>query len=99
MMNVKEDTVYSWETLGRSPAIGQWPAIIRFLGYVPFAKGDSFADRLKAYRKLCGLTQQQLADELGVAMLTVRTWEAGTHQPRPETRERVEQLIEFVYRA
>ncbi|MCH8963300.1 MAG: helix-turn-helix transcriptional regulator [Bacteroidetes bacterium] len=64
---------------------------------MPFAKGESFAERLKAYRKLHGLTQQQLADELGVAMLTVRTWEAGTHQPRPETRERVEGVIKRAF--
>ena len=51
--------------------------------------GESFPEKLKAYRKLRGLTQQQLADALGVVLPTVQTWEAGIHQPMPKTRERV----------
>lgn len=31
----------------------------------------------KAYRELCGITQQQAADSCGVALVTVKKWERG----------------------
>ena len=85
-----------WELNRRPPKIQYVPIIIDFLGYVPFSMGESFPEKLKAYRKLRGLTQQQLADVLGVVLPTVQTWEAGIHQPRPEMRERVEGVIAVV---
>ena len=83
----------NWERNRCEPKIQYLPKIIDFLGYAPFAKGESFPERLKSYRKLRGLTQRQLADELGVVLPTVQTWEWGIHQPRPKTREQVERYI------
>jgi DNA-binding transcriptional regulator YiaG len=40
------------------------------------------ADRVRALRERLGLTQQQLADELGVRQQTVSEWETGVYQPR-----------------
>ena len=40
-----------------------------------------------------GLTQRQLAQELGVDPTTVLKWEAAVSQPMEKTRKRVEQLI------
>jgi DNA-binding transcriptional regulator YiaG len=40
------------------------------------------ATRLLALRRRLGLTQQQLADELGVRQQTVSEWETGAYQPR-----------------
>ena len=70
--------------------------IIGFLGYVPFSPGESFPERLKSYRKLKGLTQRQLARELGVDPTTVMKWEVGTSQPAPGTREQVLGVIDGV---
>jgi transcriptional regulator with XRE-family HTH domain len=39
---------------------------------------DTFATRVKLYRKLKGLRQEDLASELGIGVSTVRTWERGT---------------------
>lgn len=41
-----------------------------------------FNERLKALRKERGLTQTELADAAGVALMTVQRWEAGTNEPR-----------------
>jgi transcriptional regulator with XRE-family HTH domain len=41
----------------------------------------NFADRLTAARKQQGLTQQQLADRVGVHVTQLRRYEAGTNQP------------------
>ena len=79
----------------RAPKIQYVPTITRFLGYVPFSMGESFPEKLKAYRMLKGLTQQELADALGVVLPTVQTWETGIHQPMPKMRERVLGVISF----
>ena len=36
-----------------------------------------FAERLKRYRREKGMTQQELADELGVSNKTISRWESG----------------------
>lgn len=35
------------------------------------------------FRTTLGLSQQELADELGVTQAAVSQWESGTKQPRP----------------
>jgi DNA-binding transcriptional regulator YiaG len=40
------------------------------------------ADRVRLLRERLGLTQRQLADELGVRQQTVSEWETGMYQPR-----------------
>ena len=94
-IGVDADTIMHWELNRRAPKIQYVPKIIRFLGYVPFSMGASFPEKLKAYRMLKGLTQQELADALGVVLPTVQTWETGIHQPMPKMRERVLGVISF----
>ena len=43
---------------------------------------SSFGTMLKAFRTRRGLTQQQLADQLGVRRNTIGTWEWGEYLPR-----------------
>src|SRR5262245_17855512 len=40
------------------------------------------AERVRALRERLGLTQRQLADELGTRQQTVSEWETGVYQPR-----------------
>ena len=96
-IGVDADTVMHWELNRRDPKTQYIPKIIGFLGYVPFSMGESFPEELKAYRMLYGLTQQQLADVLGVVLPTVQTWEAGIHQPMPKMRERVLRVIKQAF--
>lgn len=43
---------------------------------------ENFGARLKALRKKAGLTQSQLAEKIGVSLLTLFRWEKGERQPR-----------------
>lgn len=38
---------------------------------------------LKKLRERAGLTQRQLADALGVTIVTISSWERGVKEPRP----------------
>jgi DNA-binding transcriptional regulator YiaG len=40
----------------------------------------------RAIRKAAGVSQQRVADELGVHWTTVARWERGERQPRPKQR-------------
>ena len=40
------------------------------------------ASRLRALREHLGLTQQQMAEELGTRQQTISEWETGRYQPR-----------------
>ena len=71
-----EDTVVLWEKHGREPSIRQWPAIIALLGEYPFPT-ETGAEQLLAYRRQEGLTQQELADRLGVSEWSIRQKEKG----------------------
>jgi len=47
-----------------------------------------------AIRHAAGITQQQLADELGVDRVTVARWELGQRTPRGDLRRRYVDLLE-----
>ncbi len=53
----------------------------------------SFASRLKAARDKAGLSQAQLASQLGVSPGTVGGWEKGTHRIRIATLARLARLF------
>lgn len=80
-IGVTANTITNWEWDQTTPVIRYWPGIIEWLGFVPFKVGESLPERIRAYRKLHGLTQHKLAQRLGVDESTVQKWEAGKHRP------------------
>ena len=44
----------------------------------------SFADRLKEARRICGLSQEELAEQLDVSRQAVGKWEQGQSYPEVE---------------
>ncbi len=51
---------------------------------------DTFTKRLRAYRKLKHMTQQDFAQVLGVSVAIVGGWERGTREP---TEAQVEKIM------
>lgn len=43
---------------------------------------ENFGSRLRAFRKKAGLNQTQLAEKIGVSLLTLFRWEKGERAPR-----------------
>lgn len=92
-MGVDKTSVYNWEKNRTQPALWQIPRILEFLGNDPFGEGGPLGERLKQYRKAHGITQKDLARQLGVDPGTLGRWENG-RRPCDESRQR--ELIAFL---
>lgn len=57
------------------------------------AKQPTTAAIIRAARLACGLSQQDLADRLGIASITVSKWERGVHTPSWETLVQVAEVL------
>lgn len=53
-------------------------------------------ERIKALREHLGMTQRQLADELGVRQQTISEWEVGVYIPRRSTQKYLSLIAERV---
>lgn len=53
---------------------------------------DEVGGRLRAARRSAGLTQKQLAEELGVEAITVSRWERGATSPSLQRLRRIAEL-------
>lgn len=81
-LNVSDITIYLWEGNKVQPSIVQIPKIIDFLGQDPYEKNvEKLKDKLREYRRVHGLTQKNLAANLGVDHTTLAGWERGEHRP------------------
>lgn len=50
-------------------------------------------DNLMIMRKRHGLTQEQLARELGVCKMTINRYETGAHSPDRNTLKRIAEIL------
>ncbi|MGB9006353.1 MAG: helix-turn-helix transcriptional regulator [Candidatus Aminicenantales bacterium] len=81
-LNVSDVTVYLWEKNRVKPSLAQIPKIIEFLGQDPLKKeSDNLGDKIREYRRVHGLTQKKLAEQLGVDQTTLAGWERREHKP------------------
>ena len=58
---------------------------------------DQLAQRIRAFRKLKGMTQQQLADRLGVSVAVLGSLERGTRKQEPKLLERIAETLGIDY--
>ncbi len=67
VLAVDETTVWNWESNRTEPLTKHLPALISFLGYIPFEPtGASLDERLLEYRRRSGLSQKKLARAIGI---------------------------------
>jgi transcriptional regulator with XRE-family HTH domain len=88
--NVSDITIYLWEKNKVQPSLAQIPKIIEFLGRVPFEKSaEKMGDKLREYRRVHGLSQKKLAEQLGIDLSTLAGWENGKHQPTKKLLDKI----------
>ncbi|AGA59681.1 Putative DNA-binding protein [Thermobacillus xylanilyticus] len=58
---------------------------------------DHLALRIRAFRKLKGLTQQQLADRMGVSVAVLGSLERGTRRPDSKLMQRIAESLGIDY--
>src|SRR5690606_17292568 len=58
---------------------------------------DQLALRIRAFRKLKGMTQQQLADRLGVSVAVLGSLERGTRKPETKLLTRIAETLGVSY--
>lgn len=92
-LGVCAESVRNWERGHTEPALASWPAVIDFLGVVPFPVGESLAERIRGWRTIHGVPRTELAALLGVDESTVWRWESGAATPEPRHRRRLESIL------
>lgn len=94
IIGVTEDTITNWENNRSEPDISYFPAIINFLGYMPFSiDTSSLAGKINEYRYLNGMSQETLAKELGINESTVYHYEKGVHFLTDRTLRKIEKIL------
>ena len=88
-------TVTNWEKNRCRPKLYLIPRIVRFLGYNPFTSAERgvIGERIKAWRRLHGLSQKKLAQQLGIDPTTLARWEKDQARPSKRLKTR---LCEFL---
>ena len=76
-LGADEVSLQNWERGIYKPVPRFYPAIIRFLGYIPFGHGGTPSGMMRWLRCCAGWTQQQLATAARCNDVTVWRWETG----------------------
>ena len=95
-IGVHKMTITSWERNATVPEVRYMPSIIRFLGYDPLPPANAFPERLATARRVLGLSQRKMAEQLGVDPGTVQGWEAGQHQPTGRSLDVIGKVLQIM---
>jgi DNA-binding transcriptional regulator YiaG len=86
-------SVFNWESNESQPATRFFPAIICFLGYNPLPVADDLMGKFARTRQSLGLTQEDLAEKLGIDESTIAQWERREKKPIGPYRKVVENFV------
>jgi transcriptional regulator with XRE-family HTH domain len=92
-IGVTEATIYHWEGQRTVPKLPSTQRIIAFLGYIPFETPNSISEKIKNCRKVLGLTQERMAEMIGINETTLKLFEAGKRRPTAKTLKLIEAFL------
>ncbi|MEW8001043.1 MAG: helix-turn-helix transcriptional regulator [Candidatus Thiodiazotropha endolucinida] len=75
-LGVNPWTLRNWELNRTKPSVQYCPAIMDFLGYCPYQRGDTLGRKIMLHRTHQGLSQRDLARIVGIDPGTISRWEA-----------------------
>jgi len=87
-------SVNNWENNLRTASVRFVPKIIAFLGYCPWdSEPRSLGEKIVLNRRMMGLSQKQLARQLGVDPGTLSRWEKNKAKPPEKLRQKLCALL------
>jgi transcriptional regulator with XRE-family HTH domain len=94
VLGVGITTLWSWE-MGRTKVTTRFlPRVLAFLGYDPRGEANTRGERIRMLRERQGLTQQALAERLGLDDSTVTEWELDrVRRPVQKVLRRFEEFL------
>ncbi len=94
ILGVDECTITNWEKNRVAPRLSYIPKIIEFLGYEPeiFTRATP-GEKLKRYRKLRGINQEQFARQLGIDPTTLSRMERNQGKLKSKIKRKIEHFI------
>lgn len=98
-LGVSETTIYNWENNLASPSLCFIPKIIEFLSYLPDHIPDNapvvktLGEKIATSRRLCGLTQKEVAHRLGIDPTTLGRWEKDESLPSKKQQELLDRVF------
>ena len=94
LIGCDKTSITNWEKNHTQPCINHLAGVVKFLGYNPFEKCDTMAQRLASYRKAAGVSQKNFALQLGVDQSTLAKWERMEREPKGKYLLQVQRIIE-----
>lgn len=82
-MGIDIETYANWETGKSRPVPAQFRPVVEFLGYDPNPAPTTLTERLKAKRRILGITSDQVAGYLGWDRVTLARYLNGTWRMPP----------------
>jgi transcriptional regulator with XRE-family HTH domain len=93
LIGVDKTTIYNWENGRIEPDIRYLPKIIEFLGYVPFECPDDVFGRLSYFRRIKGLTIDELGALMGRDPKQLSDWLRGKKKPFRGSLESINRFL------
>ena len=87
-MSPTDSTVWNWEN-GGSVDLRLIPRVIDFLGYNPIPQPKDLMGKLAWYKRVNGLSLEQLGFEIGRDSEQLADWLSGRHKPCRRNREEI----------
>ena len=95
MLGTDPWTLANWEKGKTKPMVRYYPAIINFLGYCPYERGETLGERIVLHRQYLGLSQRELAQSIGVDPGSIARWENGDRKPTKQMALRLRQFFDI----
>ena len=92
-IGVAPSMVTLWEMNRSQPMVSKLPAIIRFLGFVPYKPPSTFGEWLKLVRRTLGYSQRHLASLIAGDQRSIKEWETDYRQPTRRSIEKLEAVL------
>jgi DNA-binding transcriptional regulator YiaG len=92
-LRVDTASIGNWESDETQPMVHCLPGIIAFLAHNPLPEAADLIGKMKWLRSTLGLSQEQLAQKLGIDESTIAGWERGDNTPVGAYRKLLEDFI------